>query len=286
MYYTILSKRGLLCLSGRETLSFLQGLVTNDVLHIVRKRIVYAALLTPQGKFLHDFFLINRDDDVLIDCEKSRIADLLKRLNMYRLRSEVSITQLPDTEGVTVVWGQAVLPAAEKNILVFADPRLPELGHRIIGDVNACVAWCAEQGMEKSDEQAYDHLRLRAGVPDGSRDMAIEKSTLLPFGFDRLNGVDFTKGCYIGQEVTARTKHIAQRKKQLYRVRVIKGELPAYGTTIYFGAEEAGELCSHLDGLGLALLKLDMAEQAQALKADFRCGEATLHAELPGWAKV
>ena len=298
MFYTSLPERGLIRLFGDDTLSFLQGLVSNDVLHLPHKGIVYAALLTPQGKFLHDFFLIDWQGAVLIDCEKQRLPDLIKRLSMYKLRSKITIEALPESMGVVAMWNpcHAALVAAPPSItgrprnecgvtVFFSDPRLPELGWRAVGEIAVLETWCREQNMQPADAIAYDRMRLELGVPDGSRDLIVEKSTLLPFGFEQLHGVDFNKGCYVGQEVTARTKHIGQMRKFLHKITLRNNVPPLPGAPIYLGEEMAGTLGSWRDGTGLALLNCEAVEKAKKLSMDLRCGEAALTAEIPKWAK-
>ena len=279
MQFALLPHRGLIRLSGEDNLSFLQGLVSNDVTRLPKAGIVYAALLSPQGKFLHDFFLMEDDGSVLLDCEKDRLPDLLKRLNMYRLRSKVTLEVLPDSIGVVALWKGTAKPAVKFKI--FSDPRLQELGYRAVGDTAAIISEYHHEGMMLSDANAYDRMRLELGVPDGSRDLVVDKSTLLPFGFEQLHGVDFSKGCYVGQEVTARMKHIGQARKCVHKVTAISGALPAPGTAITLGETPAGTLCSHAGDIGLALMSLDVMAKAQ--DPHFHCGNATVHIKLPAW---
>jgi folate-binding protein YgfZ len=283
MRYTFLPERGVLRLSGEDTPAFLQGLVSNDVSRLAETGILYAALLSPQGKYLHDFFLAAWEKSVLIDCEKERLPDLHKRLAMYRLRSKVTMEVMPGDFGVAALWDGKIQEIAAGKIRVRRDPRLAALGWRAVGDKDAIAAWCQEQEIEPVDADAYDRMRIEAGVPE-SRDMVVDKSLLLQFGFEELHGVDFHKGCYVGQEVTARSKHIGQVRKFLYKIRCLSGVLPPMGSPIYLGDEAAGELRSHAGGKGLALMKVEMVEKASRSGMDFRCGDAVLKAELPAWA--
>lgn len=258
--YAILPQRGVISVLGDDRVDFLQGLVTNDVRKLSGGHALYAALLSPQGKFLHDFFLISRGDAILIDCDKAQLPTLLKRLSMYKLRSKVSI-EATDM-GVAAAWGTS---APEHG---FADPRLPELGFRIIGDVATADA----------SEEDYERHRLMLGVPDGARDMIENKSLLMEFGFEDLHGVDFSKGCYVGQEVTARSKHRGQVRRFIYSVRA--GEaLPPAGTKVTLDGAEVGEIRSSLGETGLALLRVEAVQKAEA----FQCGNTRLKASLPEW---
>jgi tRNA-modifying protein YgfZ len=262
MQYTPLPDRALLKLSGEDTVSFLQGLVSNDVAKLKPGQAVYAALLSPQGKYLHDFFLIADGDAVLLDGEKHRLDDLLKRLQLYKLRSKVTIDRLPENIGVAALWGKGDAPKD-----AFADPRLPQLGWRMIGDMGKIL------GFERATPEDYDRHRLALGVPDGSRDMTPDRSLLLECGFEELHGVDFKKGCYVGQEVTARSKFRAQLRKFLYQVTSLAGELPEAGTEIKAGDTVVGEMRSHAGNTGLALVRTEELESSK--------GAAILAAGLP-----
>jgi folate-binding protein YgfZ len=154
-----------------------------------------------------------------------------------------------------------------------------------VGNVAEIVSWCETSGMTRVSADDYDRMRLELGVPDGSRDLIVDKSTILPFGFEQLHGVDFHKGCYVGQEVTARTKHIGQVRKMLYKVRAQNGTLPASGTAIMVGAETAGALCSHAGDIGLALMTLELMEKAKAAHGEFRAGDVPVTIESPKWAQ-
>ena len=238
------SDRAVLRVSGPDTQDFLQGLVTNDVRRLEAGP-VYAALLSPQGKYLFDFFLVASGEDVLVDVKADRATALAQRLGMYRLRAKVAI----DVTGLAVVAGFGAPPAG-----AFADPRHPDLGWR------ACVAdpAAALAGMAPLAPQAMQARRIALGVPETGVELLPEESYILEMGFERLNGVDFRKGCYVGQEVTARMKHKAELRKGLVRVRV-DGPPPPAGTEIRAGEKVAGTLLSVADGAGLAYLRFDRA---------------------------
>ena len=257
----LLPARGVLEIGGPDRADFLQGLITNDVAKIGENSAIYAALLTAQGRFLHDFFLVSAGDSWLLDGEEARLPDLVRRLTMYRLRSKVTLTPRPDLAVLAVFGGD--LPAISG--VCFPDPRNPALGWRAIVSRETAAA------LASANDAAYDVLRLSLGVPDGSRDLVPEKSLLMESGFDALNGIDWNKGCYIGQELTARMKYRALVKKQLVPVSV-SGTLPAPGTAIMAGADEVGEMRSGRDGAALAVLRLD------ALDKPMRAGDAVISA--------
>ncbi len=254
MYYAYLPARGLLSLTGDDLIAFLQGLITNDARKLERGQALYAALLSPQGKYLHDFFLIPQGGRVLLDGEKHRLADLKQRLSLYKLRSKVAIELLPDSEGVVALWGGVMKDA--KNNDIIPDPRIAALGWRMVGDVTQNIAWCEAQGFTRADAIAYDKHRIQHGVPDGSRDMTPDKSLMLEFNMDVLNAVDFAKGCYVGQEVTARSKYRAQLRKTLCVIDT-SGALPAAGTVLMNNEKEIGQMLSSAGNTGLALMRTE-----------------------------
>lgn len=286
----ILEDRGVLEIAGEDRSAFLQGLVSNDVAKVSPGHAVYAALLTAQGKYLHDFFIVAIGDAFYLDAEAARLADLKRRLSLYKLRAKVSLADASDRYLVAAAFGEGALAALglsdERGAaapfaggLAYVDPRLAELGARLLLPRAAGIEPLAGKGFHPVDTGAYDRLRLSLGVPDGSRDLPIEKAILLESGFEELNGVDWQKGCYVGQELTARTKYRALIKKRLVPVEV-SGPMPAPGTPVMLGEQEAGEMRSGRDGMGLALLRLDALGDGKALTA----AGATLTPRKPGWA--
>ncbi|SDE71444.1 hypothetical protein SAMN05421538_11025 [Paracoccus isoporae] len=225
-----MSERRLLRVTGPEREDFLQGLITNDV----SRAPIYAALLSPQGKYLADFFVVPDGDGYLIDVAADQAEDLKRRLSMYKLRAKVEIAD--DPRPVTRGTG----PAPDGAI---PDPRDPALGWR-------------GYGVGESDETDWDALRVAHLVPQAGAELVPNDSYILEMGFERLNGVDFRKGCYVGQEVTARMKHKTQLKKGLRRV-TLSGAVPP-GTPILSGdGREAGVVHTQSDGRGIAYLRFD-----------------------------
>ncbi len=237
--------RGVLLLSGPDARPFLQGLVTNDVARLDRGPI-YAALLSPQGKYLFDFFLVPDGADVLIDVKADRSAALAQRLGLYRLRAAITIAETD----LGVVLGDG--PAPDGG---FTDPRDAGLGWRAI--VENPAAMLAE--VEALDPAEHDRRRVRLAVPETGVELVPDDAYILEMGFERLNGVDFRKGCYVGQEVTARMKHKTELRKGLVAVNVI-GDVPPPGTEVFAGDRPAGRLYSVAGERGLAYLRFDRAE--------------------------
>ncbi len=288
--FALLPERAVLAVSGPDHRSFLQGLVSNDVEKLAAGRAVYAALLTPQGKYLHDFIMVEEDEAIWLDAEADRLADLRRRLSMYRLRAKVEIVGRQEL-GVAAVFGDGAFPALGlpdepgavrlwDGGVALVDPRLAELGGRVIMD-REHLTRLTESGLTEADFAAYDRHRLALGVPDGSRDLVPERSILLESGFDELNGVDWQKGCYVGQELTARTKYRGLIKKRLFPVR-IDGPSPEPGALITLDGKEAGEMRSAHDGIGLALLRLEAVGTDRRLLA----GTAALKPLPPDWMRT
>ncbi len=246
-----LHSRRVLKLSGKDRSDFLQGLVTNDVRRLCEGPL-HAALLTPQGKYLADFFLVEDGDSILIDVAEP-LADALKsRLSMYRLRSDVEIG---DTDlGVETGLGPPP-PGA------FADPRLPALGWRRITPAPAPP--------DPEEARRREALRVAHCVPESLIELIPGETYILEAGFERLNGVDFRKGCYVGQEVTARMKHKTELRKGLATVE-IEGEAPVGTPIIGEGGRRAGTLYSQAEGKAIAHLRFERA------KGEMRAGPARL----------
>ena len=292
--YIILPERGVIGIAGPDARSFLQGLVSNDVMKVTAAQAIYAALLTPQGKYLHDFFLAEHQGGLLLDCEAARAADLLRRLGLYKLRSKVELAAASDRFTVAAVIGDGaaaalgLLPAAGTAVgiadgVAYVDPRLAALGVRAMLPAATAATDLAARGLVAGTPEDYHRLRLELGVADGSRDLAVEKALLLESNFEPLNGVDFKKGCYMGQELTARTKYRGLVRKRLFRVD-LDGPLPPPDTLVMHGAKEAGVLRSGLDGVALALLRLEEVEAAAAGGEPLTAAGTRLTPVKPAWA--
>ena len=265
MHLAALPDRGVIELGGEDRIAFLQGLVSNDVAEAAPGHAVWAALLTPQGKWLADFFILADGDRLLLDCERAQVPMLLQRLTRFRLRSKVML-RAADEFSAHVAWGG--VPTADK--IAAPDPRLPEAGWRVLS-VTALPT--------TADATDWDRHRLALGLPDGSRDLESEKTVLLEAGFDELNGISWTKGCYMGQELTARTKYRGLVKRRLVPV-TVAGPLPTPGTPVLRGGAEAGTMRSAYGQTGLAVLRLEVLHEA------LDCGGATLTPRVPAWLRL
>ena len=286
--FVLLDDRGVLAVGGRDRRAFLQGLVSNDVDKVGAEQARYAALLTAQGKYLHDFTMAELSETILLDAEAHRLPDLKRRLSIYRLRAKAVLDERPDLavaavfgDGAASVFGLSSEPGTARAFasgIVFVDPRHPALGVRCIIPRESARSALTAAGLREAEFGAYDQLRMRLGIPDSSRDLVLEKSILLEAGFDELNGVDWGKGCYIGQELTARTKYRGLIKRRLMPV-TFDGPAPPPGTVVTADGHDVGEMRSSNDGLGLALLRIDAVRENKLLMA----GEAVIVASKPVW---
>ena len=263
----LLPGRAVIEVSGEDRVSFLQGLVSNDVAEATPGRAVWAALLTPQGKWLADFFILVDGDRLLLDCERAQAPMLAQRLSRYRLRARVGVRDASAEFAVFAAWGNG--PPASSGI-VAPDPRVAGAGWRVLA---------LEPVGTNADWADWDRFRLQLGLPDGTRDLEPEKSVLLEAGFDELGGVSWTKGCYMGQELTARTRYRGLVKRRLVPVDAA-GVAPPPGTPILRDGTEVGIMRSGCGGHGLALLRLD------ALGGALRCGDAVLTVRRPPWFRL
>jgi folate-binding protein YgfZ len=261
-----LPHRGVIALSGPDRVSFLNGLVSNNVAGAVPGQAVWAALLTPQGRYLTDFFILAEDDTLFLDIPRAEIPALLPKLRRFRLRAAVEIVDASGQYRVYATWA-GVPPQIP---ITAPDPRLEGAGFRSLST--------AERPTNAS-AQDYDAHRLELGLPDGPPDLEPEKTLLLEAGFDELNGVSWDKGCYMGQELTARTKYRGLIKRRLVPV-TLAGPAPPPGTPVLAEGAEIGTLRSAAGSLGLATLRLD------ALKKPLIAGNTLLAPRIPGWMRL
>lgn len=257
-----LPDRAVIRFTGDDRTTFLQGLITQDMNRLAHERAIFAALLTPQGKILFDFFVVTDGDALLIDCNADAAPALLKRLSMYKLRAKVALA---------IDDGLKVCASANEIKEGFADPRHDAMGWRTIS---------AQAGAAVSD--AYDLRRIAAGVPEFGKDFGADEMFLTDVNFDLLNGVNYKKGCFIGQEVTSRMK----RKGDIRRRTLIAsfdGAPPSKGAAITAGASTLGEILNRTDGAALAAVRLDRLEKARAEQTPILCKDRELQLQIPAY---
>ncbi len=273
--YLMLDDRGVIAVRGAEARDLLQRIITNDMDRLSPGQAIYAALLTPQGKYLFDFFVVQDGEGFLLDCERARAGDLLKRLRLYRLRAAVELQDESEECSIVALYD---VDAPSDYPEFYSDPRADGLGLRSILP-RAKVADFVRDLLPGNTAE-YEALRIDLAVPDGSRDFDIDKSVPLEMNFEELNGVDFDKGCFIGQEVTARMKHRSLIRKRLVPV-AIDGPVPAEGSDITLAGRVIGQLRSVAGQNGLALIRLDhLTDATEPPEAD----GARLLPYAPDWA--
>ncbi|MEI6440127.1 MAG: folate-binding protein [Alphaproteobacteria bacterium] len=254
-----LESRALISVSGEDWASFLQGLITQDVETLAPGELRFGGLLTPQGRLLYDLFILGEADGCRLDVAAEHRAAIIQRLMIYRLRAKVKIEA--DETPVFAAW-----PAAP-DIAGRTDPRLPDLGLRFYGT----------EATPNAEEAAYDAHRLACGVP-GPADWGSDKTYPIEANFDLLNGIDFKKGCFVGQETTSRMKRRGQIKSRMAPVK-LGGDVPAAETEIMTGTLRAGQVTSVIADHAMALLRLDR------ISGDLTLGDTAVEVDMPEWLK-
>ena len=275
---SLLSDRACLLIGGDGRTEFLQGIITNDVETLPEGEARFAALLTPQGKILFDFFVLNTGDALVIDCAASVVAELQKRLTFYRLRAKVEIADMTAQCRLAAVWGQnAEQKARENGALAFRDPRLPDLGWRVL--LRDPVAIAKVSG---DDFLAYEGMRIGLAVPEGGKDYKLGDTFPHEACLDLLHGVDFKKGCYVGQEVVSRMQH---RGTARTRVVSVLGDTPLEpGVSLTVDGFPIGRLGSASGTSGIALARLDRAAEAIEAGQQILAGAVAVRLSVPEWA--
>ena len=275
----LLADRGVVRVTGEDAEKLLQGIVSNDMDLLASQAAIHAALLTPQGKILFDFFVVKIGGGFLLETARDKAGDLAKRLNLYKLRAKVEIRDASDDYRVSALWGPSPHNFGETaGTVSFPDPRLPTLGSRILAETGAAAA---TNGVEASPEDYHAH-RIALGVPEGGQDYAFGDTFPHEADLDQLNGVSFSKGCFVGQEVVSRMQNRANVRK---RVVPIEGETALTpGVEVQAGTAAIGTIGSVAGKLALALLRLDRAAEAKAKGQVLTAHGVPLALRKPDWA--
>lgn len=285
IYCTELTNRGILKVSGADRLAFLQGLVTNDVRQLTPERSLYSLLLTPQGKHFFDLFLSEVGDEWWIEADRARLEELKKRLSLYKLRSNV-VLDIDQEQSIFVLWGENVaatfdlqdVPGQTQHTPLwhaYIDPRLQGLGVRMIIDSNHIAGLQQCEGLTMVAAQEYCYHRYGLGVPESDAELLVDKSIPLENGMDELKAIDWQKGCYMGQELTSRTRYRGLVRKRLLPV-VFNGDIDL-GMPIMAGEAEVGTWRGVCRDRGLALIRLE------ALNKTLVCGGTEIKIIQPDW---
>lgn len=272
----VLSDRGVIKVAGLDATTFLHKLLTNSMLDIPEGESRYTGLLTAQGKLMFDFFVAPLPEGAaagyFIDCLREQAGDLVKRLNFHKMRWKITIEDQSEALGVAAFWGEEAPPASLGTI--YRDMRAPGMGLRVI----AAHDQLTRAG--GSDEAAYEAHRVAEGVPKGGLDFVYGDTFLHDANLDFLHGVDFKKGCYVGQEVVARVHFRNSARKRILKIR-FDGPTPEAGTQVMAGETAIGQIGSTAGSEGLAMLRLDRLEEAKTAGTAVKAGEAAVEVTVP-----
>jgi tRNA-modifying protein YgfZ len=285
MKAALLPDRGVVKVVGDGARNFLHGLVTADVLNLQPGAARFCALLTPQGKIVVDFILTEAPaadgGGFFLDVPRALAAMLVEKLNLYKLRAKLIIEDLSEVLGVMAAWDGA---GATEYGLCYADPRLVALGVRIMLPPHLAAAAAGDLGAEFVDASEYEAHRIALGVPRGGLDFSYGDSFPHETDMDQLGGVDFAKGCYVGQEVVSRIEHRGTARARIVPISYA-GAAPEAGATVLAGERQVGVIGSAAAGHGLALLRLDRVAEALAHGEALAAGGEPIRLVKPDWAR-
>jgi tRNA-modifying protein YgfZ len=273
-----LPDRGVIEITGDDAAHLLDSIVTNALSKLDRQPAIHAGLLSPQGKVLFDFFIIRTGDRHLIETARADIADLIKRLTLYRLRAKARFEDLSDTYRVAAAWNGAFEPPAD--VIAYPDPREPRLGSRLL----VPSARAADLISANAPPDDYDAHRIACGIPEAGRDYALGEAFPHEAMYDLLGSADFSKGCFIGQEVVSRMHHLGTPRNRVVSVEADSDLLP--GTDIIADGTRIGRTGSTNGNRGMALVRLDRAHAATEAGQILLAGETPIRLVKPDWAKM
>jgi len=285
MYAALLPDRGVLKVAGEDARKFLNGLLTTDIADVTPGRAVFAALLTPQGKIMVDMIITEAPAEdgggFFLDCPRALSPTLTDRLNFYKLRAKVLVEDLSEMLGVMAIWDGA---RETEYGLCYADPRLPALGSRCMLPPHLAAEAAADLGATPVDAREYEAHRIALGAPRGGLDFQYSDAFPHEADMDQLNGIDFDKGCYVGQEVVSRVEHRGTARKRVVPV-TFADFGPEAGVAVWVGETSAGVMGSSANGRGLAMLHLSRVGDALAAGTPIMSGGIALHPVKPDWAR-
>jgi folate-binding protein YgfZ len=285
MKAALLPDRGVVKVAGGDARKFLDGLLTADLDKVTAGQARYAALLTPQGKIIADFIVVKavEDDHYFLDCPRALVPTLVQRLNFYKLRAKVIVEDLSETLGITAIWDGG---SAKRLGLCYVDPRLPALGSRCMLSTHIQANAAADIGATLVDAADYEAHRIALGVPRGGSDFIYNDAFPHEADMDQLGGVDFDKGCFVGQEVVSRMEHRGTARTRVVPV-AFDGPPPEAGVTVTAGDTTLGMMGSGISaiGRGLATLRLDRVADAMANGTPMVAGGIAIRPVKPAWAR-
>ena len=273
----LLGDRGVIEVGGADATGFLQRLITNSVLNIPKGECRYAGLLTPQGKLLFDFFVVPLPEGpgagYLIDCAGEQTVDLVKRLNLHKMRAKIAIEDKSKKFAVAAIFGGEVAAGIEG--VFYRDTRGPGMGLRVIAPREALAK------LDRAEASRYEAHRIAQGVPKGGVDFRYGDAFVHDVNLDLVNGVDFKKGCYVGQEVVARVHYRNSARKRIVKIH-FDGPAPEQGTQVTAAETNIGQVGSTAGVEGLAMVRLDRLEEARAAGVALKAGDMAVDIIVPG----
>ena len=280
--YHLCLNKSILKISGSDRFKFLQGMVSNDLEILKKDNSIYCAFLTPQGKFLYDFYIINHKNFYYLECLKKKEDEIINKFQLYKLRAEVNFNKMQDMVCILVnnnlqkKFDQNTI----ENFIYFPDPRNNKFFLKGFCQKSSIKSLQKEFGLSKIDQNCYEKIRISNTIPEAEKDIKVGKTLLLEARFDKLNGISWEKGCYIGQEVTAITNYRGKLKKQIYGVK-IEGKISS--NEITYNGKNIGILTSHMDDYGIALLNINETENCINQTQNLKSNEALLNPFNPNW---
>jgi folate-binding protein YgfZ len=285
MKAALLPDRGVVKVAGDDARGFLNGLLTTDVTRVTPEQARFGALLTPQGKIVVDCIVAEASAEdgggFFLDCPRALAGDLVQKLNFYKLRARVICEDLSEVLGVMATWDGA---GSTDYGLLYADPRLPALGQRLMLPPHLAKEAAADLGAELVEASGYEARRIALGVPRGGSDFIYGDAFPHEADMDQLAGIDFDKGCYVGQEVVSRMEHRGTARTRIVPV-AAAAFVPDMGVPVMAGDKQIGTIGSHAGNLGLAMLRLDRLADAIAAGTPLAAGGVPLEARKPDWAR-
>ena len=265
--YIVLNETKFVSIKGQDNKDFLQGIITNDI-NKCGKKVIYSCMLTPQGKFLSDFFVIPFKEYFLIEINQKFFDDFITKLKLYKLRSKIEIEEINYLTSIVIINNssdrglEVGLIISHNEYIEYVDPRNINLGHKILIKNELVDNLINSNNFELSNIKEYQKIMVQNLIPNSLKDLVVNKSLLLENNFDQINALDWEKGCYVGQELTARMKYRALIKKSIRLIKVNSGKVKS-GDHIFLENKNIGKITSIIEGIGLAMMKIEDANNAK-----------------------
>ena len=275
-----LNNRSILSITGIDSVSFLQGIITQDLKKVTNNKIIYSLILTPKGRYESDIFIINNDNKILLDIPSTQLNVVINKLNFYKLNRKIKITNITNQWKIITLFKGSYLIDLPKEALCFNDPRNLNIGKRVLWPKNIKLPVFVQHKIN-----VYKNHILSLGIPESDKDLINGKTIPLEANMEFLNAISWDKGCYLGQEFTTRSHYQGTIRKRILPVE-IKGNIPYPQTTIFYKDKKAGYFSSGYKKQGLALLRLEYVLESIKKSINFKTSTTNLTASIPSWIKL